>query len=668
MQNKNPFRRDFLCRNFQKKLEQQKKNNEKEKEKEKFYLSQKLFNKNNRVHYYSKSSNQNKVNINRETGISKKLSFNDIDDDEELDHPRPLLSDIEEEENELFLLKNNFNKKVEEKKNLKILKNVKNDLNLKFIPKSTEIPKIIGLPPEQAEYNNTDIKKKRIENNDDKNINNKIINSKTINNKNIPFQKSYKSGTISRKQINNIKAQINNKMNYIVNNNDINNYNYNNDIKIKPKIQQIINSNRKKPLLNNSQKNIYENEKNSSFTQSNTEINNNLIINENKDYINVSNNINNINNSNNTINNQNNINKILIKQNSKKKVIYNNKKYQVHSVYIPKSKLEIKNENELHKKIIQEDSEKNYSQTKMIQTDPNINLNLNKNIQQNISRIKTLLKRKPINIRNINNLLSNDELYHLQLDKGNQINNVDIPEIPKNSNTQNNVLNYTKMKSTEIKPQILEKKNNSFSNKFDSQENHPKYRRKTFERGGKYNNIQTTYVVISKKKNTKGITKANISPKVKDFNKCKLINPIPSVNCINYAKLYKGGGIPQHFSTDLRFQRMTFNESKKIGTNKSQNHLPVKGWDNYNNTLDVDTSNNYESYYKKFIDSSTDKNSDIYIEPPKRNSKYLINKFINNTIPIYDYNYDFYYNNYDNTNQIPNNDPYIPYNNNYNNY
>ena len=648
MQNKNQFRRDFLSKNFQQKFEQQKKINKKEKEKEKLSLSQRAINRNNHVHYYSKSSNKTNININKEADISKKLSFNDIDDDEELDHPRPLLSDIEEEEAELFILKNKFIKKTEDKKKLKVLGDGKNNLNLKFIPKSSEIPKIKDLPPEPKE-NSTNIK-------------------------NIPF-KSYKSETISKKQINNIKAQINNKMNYIINNNDIINYKYITDKKIKPKNQQIINSNKVKPRLNNSKKYIYENEKNSSNCQLNTEINNNLIINENKSHINIQNNPNNISNNNNDINNKKNVNQYLIKQNSKKKIIINNQKQQVHSVYIPKSKIKIKNENEdekeLPKKTIQED---NYFQKNMTQTEPNINLNLNKTIQSNTSKIKTLIKRKPINITNINNLLSNHGTYLLESDRGVDINKEDIPEIPKSSNTHNNVLKFSKMKSSEIKSPNLEKKNNSFINKFDSQENHPKYRTKTFERGGKFNNIQTTYVVISKKNNSKGIPKANISPKIIDYNKYKLINPIPSANCLNNAKLYKGGGIPQHYSIDLRFQRMTFNESKKVGNNSnSQNNIPVKGWDNYK-TLDINNKN-YDTNYKKYLDSSINRKSDIYIEPPERNSNYSINKSVNNTqntIPIYDYdyNYNYYYNNYDNydnTNQIPN-DPFIPYNKYYNNY
>ena len=671
MQKNNPFRGDFLSKNFQQKFEQQKKINEKEGEKEKLSRSQRSFNKNNHVHYYSKSSNQNNININKETDISKKLSFNDTNDDEELDHPRPLMSDIEIEEEELFILKNKFIKKIANKKNFKNSKNAKNDLNLKFIPKSTEIPKIKVLPPQPGEYK-TDFKKKRIEHKNDNNINNEKI----------PFKNGYKSETISKKQINNLKSQLKNKMNYIISNNDI--YNHNTEKKIKPKSQQIIKPNKPKPRLNNSNKNIYENnsshnsnclnnrnDSNQKIIQINIEINNNPypIRNENKDYINIQNNTNN-NSNNNPFNNKNYLNKNLTKQNSQKKIIYNNQKQQVHSVYLSKSKIKEKKEKELlAKKKIQEDYDNNYSQTKMIQTEPNLNLDISKIIQQN-SKIKTLIKRKPINITNINNLLSKDVECHLLSERELNINKEDISEKENINYTQNNILNYSKMKSSEIKPPILEKKNNSFINKFDKQENYTKYKTKTFERGGKFNNIQTTYVVISKKK-LKGIPKANASPKIIDCNKYKPINPIPSANCLNYVKLYKDGQIPQYYSTDLRFQRMTFNEPKKAGINKSQNHLPVKGCENYN-TIDSNNNNNIDTNYKKYIDSSNGRNYDIYIEQNKRNSNYLINKTINNpqnTIPIYDndYNYDFFYNNYDNINQIHNNH-YISYNNNYNNF
>ena len=63
----------------------------------------------------------------------------------------------------------------------------------------------------------------------------------------------------------------------------------------------------------------------------------------------------------------------------------------------------------------------------MTQTDPNINLNLKKTIQQNPSRIKTLIKRKPIDITNINNLLHDNNIFQLKSGRGVEINNIVNP-------------------------------------------------------------------------------------------------------------------------------------------------------------------------------------------------------------------------------------------------
>ena len=139
----------FFNRNIQPSHEGKNKIIEKKKEKEKLSHSQRTFNKNNHAHYYSKSSNQTNLNINKEKEISKKLSFNDIEDDEELDHPKPLISD---EEEDIDNLKNIFNKKI--KKNPeKSKKNENKGLNLKFNPKSSGFEKINELPSKNSVNN-----------------------------------------------------------------------------------------------------------------------------------------------------------------------------------------------------------------------------------------------------------------------------------------------------------------------------------------------------------------------------------------------------------------------------------------------------------------------------------------------------------------------------------
>jgi hypothetical protein len=378
------------------------------------------------------------------------------------------------------------------------------------------------------------------------------------------------------------------------------------------------------------------------------DINNNQIINENYNYLNIPNNINLINsNQNNNIN---------------KKMIYNQKK-QANSIYIPLNK--IKCENDISRKVIKEEFERINSEEKMTQREPSTSIK----ICQNSSKIKNFLKRKSISIKNINNL-NNYSPYEdnqpIQSVRDYEMNKNGINEIAKIQNDSNNELFISKIKSSEIKEPNFQNRNNLFINNSENQHNSIKYRKNTFERGGKFNNVQTTYVVISKKKNLKGIPKANsFAPEIIDYNKYKLINPIPSPNSVNYIKLHKGENIPEIYTSELKYQRMSVKEPKKIGKIKSQNNIPTKRYYNYNNLL---LNNNYDTNYRNYIESSINGNRDIYTEEKDRNTCYSINKSVNqnrNTIPFYDYdnNYDYYYKYH--VNHIPN-DSFFTLNNNYN--
>ena len=329
MKNDNSIKRELLSRNIPPSSRQQILKNSKDK----LVHSKKTFNKNNHTHYYSKSSNQTNINsINKDKEISKKLSFNDFDDDDELDHPRPLISENEEELEEL---KAHFRN--DKSVNLDIyLKYEQNkELNLKNMPKSNEIPNINSYKIEdKIEIHEFDIKNNKIEKEDNKKKNINLI----------PFQKNYKSETISRRQINQIKEQINNKMNCILNNNDIFNNN-NTEKKENPKIEKIVNANKPsqeiyEPVISNNL-----NEKKSVKINNVHQINY-QIRNENYNYMNISNH-----------------------EESEIKYIIDNQKQQVHSIYLPMRKIKYHNSK---KKNIPEELEKNYSHEKMIQTDPNI--------------------------------------------------------------------------------------------------------------------------------------------------------------------------------------------------------------------------------------------------------------------------------------------------------
>ena len=655
MKNDNSTKRVLLSRNIQSSRGEQNKGKDKKKEKEKLSHSQRTFNKNNHVHYYSKSTNQTNLNVNKEKEISKKLSFNDIDDNEELDHPKPLISD---DEDDIENIKNNFNKIINENsKNSEIDEN--QDLNLKFIPKRSELKKNFELPS------------KSLVNNKNKKDDNYIF---------VPLKTNYKSETMSRKQINHIKAQINNKMNYIISNDDI--INYNTDKKKIPikKPKKEINNNKRKiyeyDSSNNLNKNIFKNIPNESLN------NFSQIINENYNYINIPN------PSNINLSSSNQVNKI----NNKLQMI-NNQKQQIYSAYISENN----NNDNIIKEKIEEECERKNSVDKYIQTEPNIKINNNPPSTQieipqafkKDSKIKNIIKRKSINITNINNLFPNEEIQISQSERSKdkddkilEINKVDISNIPKiqneskdinininnvQINNENNSLNLQKVKSSEIKSPLNFQKN-IFYNKLEAQ-NNSKYRKKTFERGGKFNNVQTTYIVISKKKSMRNALKSNLSnitPEIIDYNKYKIVNPTPSANYLNNTKIFKEGNIPQRYSSDLKFHGVNINEQKKkFGLNKSYNNLPVKRYYDYNNfVLNNFSNNNYDTNYKNYVGSSIKG----YNDDKGRNTCFLINKpnnISNTNIYNYDLNYEYYYY----TNPIQNNhnnSSYISFSNQYN--
>ena len=177
---------------------------EKDKNKETIVHPQKIFNKKNHVHYYSKSSQQgNNNHIKMEPNNSNKLSFNEIDDEEELDHPKPLRSDSEED---LDDLKSEFIIKREKEETLdNILKNEQYfSLNLDGIKNNVDevvIPDIRDV--KQIRHSVIDDNKNEKKEN--------ILNGRKMK-KLIPLKKSFNSRTITINQVNQIKLKINKKL------------------------------------------------------------------------------------------------------------------------------------------------------------------------------------------------------------------------------------------------------------------------------------------------------------------------------------------------------------------------------------------------------------------------------------------------------------------------
>ena len=116
-----------------------------EKDKEKVYFSKRE--NDNQAHYVPNSINKNNNHINIIKSIPMKLLIKEIDEDEEIDHPQPILSESEEELNDL---KKHFIQKIENKKNSEtnLQKRKNEDLNLNYF-KSNELSDYIDLLPEE---------------------------------------------------------------------------------------------------------------------------------------------------------------------------------------------------------------------------------------------------------------------------------------------------------------------------------------------------------------------------------------------------------------------------------------------------------------------------------------------------------------------------------------
>ena len=623
MKNEN-MRRVLLNRNMHAAPRYQIQSNENNKNKENIVSSQKIINKNNHVHYYSKSSNRSNNNNNskKDLELPKKLSYNDEkNNEEEIDHPKPLLSDTEEDLDDLKaqFIKNNEDKEI-------LNKDINNNLYFEYIPKINDNPNT---------KNEILIEENTAE--EDNNINNEKVLKRKRSERYFPLKKSHKSENLC---LNHIKPQLSDNFN----DNDKKDYN----IKKIKKNEQIIMPNRSKKEFNNNRKTLCQNSSfkllNEKTTKKNKpeKRNENKIRNENYNYINI------------PINNKNTNKKSPI--NKSVSIINNNQKQYLYTSNIPK--LKRKYGNLQIESIIKEECERNHSQEKTISSIPNRMTNISQNQQKNI----TLRSRKPINLKNINNSLPNEEIRSFASDRDYDYSSYVLDEFSKNNTEENNTHNLSRIKSNDLKKSDFQKRHNIFmNNQVDNHNNTSRYRKKTYEKGGKFNNVQTTYIVISKKPNINKIPKSNNNPEIVDYNKYKYINPTPSANYLNNSKLNNVENISSNYPNEYEYQRKSVNELRRVGSNKNVKNLPFRRSYNYNDF--IFDNNNYDTNYRNYIESSINRNGDLYKDIKGRNTCYLINKSSNinqNTLPNYDYDYKYdYFYNYDDN--FPNNS-YFQYN------
>lgn len=665
MKNENPIRNSLLPRNsnfVSKKINM-------EKNKEKINRSQRV--NSNHFVYCSKYSNVRNTSINKEKEKENDISYkaNNLIDEEGLDHPNPLISDSEENLEELkaqFITKGDKYESLTNKSKRKKSKDIKNladsSIYLNITPGQGTDSK--QLPAETVESNriegnNTPIKfnilYKKNENelalnkiNQNRPKTQKIIKNhkqinKSLNNKiNISYN-------ITNKDNNNNKKENDFKVNkYIFLNKQENNKSSHNITREREEFNQILSYmdkkekhnfnyfneyNRKKPVINSYN---YLNcgdengrEKLHRFNTINNKMNDKLNkLNTQKQVYKVCENKITQNNS------INNIKEGLLKNKSNKHVynqINSDEKENINNNnFNNKSKKEqlinrIKSGYPQKEKIIQNEYENEKNISKILWTETDIKT---KSYIDN----QYIIKNKCRNNNQINidskDLSTNNESQTIGIDKEKKLRKLNSYKFSKNKNILNTMLNKSNnlpiLNSNELKTPTMKKKHVIFSKHKDGNENISKFRLKSFEKDDNFNNIQTTFIVISKNSRRKPLQKSKMPSEAQNLSRCKL--PIPSVSYKNYSKCLKTKiNLYSEYTLDIKDRRNIGNGHKDSGITKSVNNISVKH-NNYRNELSSD-QNIHHPNYKNYFDypNITGNRRTLYSYSNRRISR-LINK------------------------------------------
>ena len=600
--------------------------------------------------------------------LIKLKKSNNLIDEEGLDHPNPLISDNEENLEELkaqFITKGDKYESLTNKSKRKKSKDIKNladtSIYLNITPGQGKDSK--QLPAETVESNriegnNTPIKFNILYK---KNENELALNK--INQNRPKTQKIIKN----HKQIN---KSLNNKINisYNITNKDNNNNKKENDFKVnkyiflskqennksshdikreREEFNQILSYmdkkekhnfnyfneyNRKKPVINSYN---YLNcgdengrEKLHRFNTINNKMNDKLNkLNTQKQVYKVCENKITQNNS------INNIKEGLLKNKSNKHVynqINSDEKENINNNIFNNSKKEqlinrIKSGYPQKEKIIQNEYENEKNISKILWTETDIKT---KSYIDN----QYIIKNKCRNNNQINidskDLSTNNESQTIGIDKEKKLRKLNSYKFSKNKNILNTMLNKSNnlpiLNSNELKTPTMKKKHVIFSKHKDGNENISKFRLKSFEKDDNFNNIQTTFIVISKNSRRKPLQKSKMPSEAQNLSRCKL--PIPSVSYKNYSKCLKRKiNLYSEYTLDIKDRRNIGNGHKDSGITKSVNNISVKH-NNYRNELSSD-KNIHHPNYKNYFDypNITGNRRTLYSYSNRRISR-LINK------------------------------------------
>ena len=625
--------------------------NEKKSEIKNINCSKKIF-----IPKNGKASKENKEKLQQQ----KKPS----DDDDYLEHPEPLLSDYYEEEKEK--IKQEFYKnKLKQEENKKD-NDIKSDISLIKKNKFEE--------NKENQNINNNICLERIESNNKQENFNKKNNSKQnsepinyiikVNNDQRPKKKiirikkknkiqkikikSFNEIPIPKKEISINQEEIENSMNKNPSTKGQGNENENkeiknsqNKIKIINKIQQSMYK-CKDLIYQNSMNNTIENEQNP------------FKINIEKSSKTLTQNKSQMLNNNNYIKNYQ--NKKVCNQH-KKKIMSNKgiKSQSIDCIYkIPHYSCSNLNKN--NTSLIKVDNPHN---EKIMKTNSDLSDNVMSTSKYPNHKVINYINKTAEKDKKINKIPIPKNSIKNELNNNSSVSNVKFYNIPKSNNYScSNLCNKIKLNKIH--------NNNNFYQSNEQKENiqnNSEFQKKTYDIGGKFNNVQTTYVVKAKNstsklipKNHKTIDYENNQPLNSDHSTIQLksshfYSQDKNYNLNTERNIYQNRNSEYSSFKNNNYVQISSTYQPKI--NKSQNNIHLKNTYNNNSIYTSVDKNNYGINYNSFNKSSNYGNkSQTYNN--KNVNYYTVKKSQSNRIDTFDTYDNCYYYNYGNA-ENPNN-------------
>ena len=288
----------------------------------------------------------------------------------------------------------------------------------------------------------------------------------------------------------------------------------------------------------------------------------------------------------------------------------------------------VKSEYPQKSKIIQNENENDKSNWKILLTETDVKTKSFLNNQYNLKKSR-YKKNNQLNIFDKKDLSANNESQNIGRDENRKLVKLNSYKFSKNKSLLNNYLNksnyLSNLNASELQTPILKKKHIIFTKQKNGNDNSSNFRLKTSENKENLNNIQTTFIVISKNTKKKPATKSKLVTQI--INDSKIKFPIQSANNQNNSKFLKRKSNPiySEYLFDIKDRRTIGNENKNLGVTKSVNNMSVKHHD-YKNELSCDKkihhSNNKNVFDYPIITSSR---KNLYCSKDKR-IPHLINK------------------------------------------